>query len=163
MIQRHELEENVLPDRDVPSGVLHLFHLGVLKHLLKACIEKMTDLQIAKLESHLSSFDDQQKISHNICKHFNSRQGKDLKKMVRTCNYTLYWKLCKYVIINVTRLTKSNACRLNFHISYSFIDSDCSLQLCICRPWSKVYQDDMHSFFGKYCASMCKDKFNSYM
>ena len=54
-------------------------------------------------------------------------------------------------------------CRLNFHISYSFIDSDCSLQLCICRPRSKVYQDDMHSFFGKYCASMCKDKFNSYM
>ncbi|XP_078326415.1 uncharacterized protein LOC111111074 isoform X3 [Crassostrea virginica] len=76
------------PHRDVPSGVLHLFHLGVLKHLLKACIEKMTDLQIAKLESHLSSFDDQQKISHNICKHFNSRQGKDLKKMIQIAPFS---------------------------------------------------------------------------
>ena len=76
---------NVFYCRDIPSGVLHLFHLGTSKHLLKVCIDSLSEAQISLFESHLSGLDSHQRISFNICKHLNSRQAKDLKKLVSTC------------------------------------------------------------------------------
>lgn len=51
---------------------------------LKVCIESLSVDKVSVLESHLSGLDSQQQITFNICKNLNSRQGKDLKKIVST-------------------------------------------------------------------------------
>ncbi|XP_055997292.1 uncharacterized protein LOC125675581 [Ostrea edulis] len=76
------------PHRDVPSGLLHLFHLGTSKHLFKVCIDSLTDTQATSLESHLTALDAHQRVKFNITKNVNSRQGKDLKKFIQVAPFS---------------------------------------------------------------------------
>nr|XP_022307949.1 uncharacterized protein LOC111113947 [Crassostrea virginica] len=92
------------PHRDIPSGVLHLFHLGTSKHLLKVCIDSLSEAQISLFESHLSGLDSHQRISFNICKHLNSRQGKDLKKLIQVAPFSLSFAGLNAVYLKMTCL-----------------------------------------------------------
>lgn len=92
------------PHRDIPSGVLHLFHLGTSKHLLKVCIESLSEDKVSVLESHLSGLDSQQQITFNICKNLNSRQGKDLKKFIQVAPFSLAFAGLSTVYLKMTCL-----------------------------------------------------------
>nr|XP_034308999.1 uncharacterized protein LOC117683581 isoform X2 [Crassostrea gigas] len=92
------------PHRDIPSGVLHLFHLGTSKHLLKVCIESLSENKVSVLESHLSGLDSQQQITFNICKNLNSRQGKDLKKFIQVAPFSLAFAGLNTVYLKMTCL-----------------------------------------------------------
>lgn len=59
--------------------------LGLGKHLLKACIQDLNEDQQQKLQLLLESMDQSSftvKLSPDIVKHIDSRQGKDIKQYV---------------------------------------------------------------------------------
>ncbi|XP_056003527.1 uncharacterized protein LOC125663077 [Ostrea edulis] len=134
------------PHRDVPSGLLHLFHLGTSKHLFKVCIDSLTDTQATSLESHLTALDAHQRVKFNITKNVNSRQGKDLKKFhVFILKLQCCRRQCTKEVQDLS--TRKEMC--NFFGNLSEIKQDCEKPLLL-RPLrtanNKTKLQDMSAF-----------------
>lgn len=72
--------------RDIPVGILHWLYLGLGKHILKACMLELSEPKQEQLDVLIESSDQsgfQTKLSSDIVRYIDSRQGKDIKTYVR--------------------------------------------------------------------------------
>ncbi|CAG2198771.1 unnamed protein product [Mytilus edulis] len=95
------------PHSDIPVGLLHWMFLGLGKHLLKACIQDLNEDQQQKLQLLLESMDQSSftvKLSPDIVKHIDSRQGKDIKQYIQIAPY--HMKLARLPVNKVKLLCR---------------------------------------------------------
>ncbi|CAC5389903.1 unnamed protein product [Mytilus coruscus] len=107
------------PHRDIPVGLLHLIPLGLAKHIIKFVLNNVGSDTVEKLSYHL--IDTLGNGYKDFFKHFNSRQGKDLKSYLQIAPFNLlYAKVPSKFIDMVT-------CLANIHKKLnkdSFTSSD---------------------------------------
>ncbi|XP_064643579.1 uncharacterized protein LOC135497677 [Lineus longissimus] len=100
--------------RDIPVTILPWIYLGLGKHLLKFCINKLDDKKKEKLVLHLRSIDQSDfsvAFTSDITKYLDSRQGKDIKQYLQLAPFNFDYAgleprflkmLCKLATISKT-------------------------------------------------------------
>ncbi|XP_064643582.1 uncharacterized protein LOC135497680 [Lineus longissimus] len=99
---------------DIPVTILPWIYLGLGKHLLKFCINKLDDKKKEKLVLHLRSIDQSDvsvAFTSDITKYLDSRQGKDIKQYLQLALFNFDYAgleprflkmLCKLATISKT-------------------------------------------------------------